>query len=225
MPRRQIATFAESDQTYIALLQPTVLNVPMTLQPANVPEGSIGFPQYERTIELVTLEDFSAVNFVIVGVNLAGTRITEVLAGPNDGIVSSTLRYHYIISITPDTTKNELICVGSSDAAVTADGINAVAVSQWLSVDNFIPYYSVTIQAVCSDTPTIDYTIDSTCTELQTPQYGSMTVNTPVATSLISGETTTTVTSTTKVVSAYRITVSTATSTRLTTTFLQQGLK
>lgn len=84
----------------IALDQLAVAATPMTLTAG---AASLIPP---RTITLVSgaAEDFSAVNFVIVGLDQNGAPATESIVGPNNSTVSFAGFYSSVTSITPDAS-------------------------------------------------------------------------------------------------------------------------
>lgn len=84
----------------IALDQTITAATPMTL---TVGAASLIPP---RTITLVSgaVEDFSAVNFVIVGFDQNGAAATQSIVGPNNSTVSFAGFYSSVTSITPDAS-------------------------------------------------------------------------------------------------------------------------
>lgn len=81
-----------------------------------------------QAITFFTSDDFSAINFTIVG-NRAGQIVSEVLAGPNNDTVTSVEEYDFITSITPDSDGSGAMDVGIDgddnaicDASAVEDG-------------------------------------------------------------------------------------------------------
>ena len=80
-----------------------------------------------REVALFSTDNNSAVNFTIVGTDLSGLPITEILAGPNNNTVVSTKTYASIVSITASaacTNVNASVGDGQTGWILTRGTIN-----------------------------------------------------------------------------------------------------
>lgn len=100
---------------------PIILNGPYSIEP-RAPLVAVAkmSDAYERKITLTSTGNLGSINFTIVGTDYNGNPLTEVLAGPNNSTVTSTLNYYQITSITPSATVGTTISVGTGLTGQTA---------------------------------------------------------------------------------------------------------
>lgn len=112
------------------------------------------FPNFERTLTLTSAGNNSGTTFTIHGTNIYGVPITETFAGPNANTVTSALQYSTITSIGTSGNYTNL-----------SIGSGSTGTSQWIKVNTFNTYPSITIAT--ETLGTINYTINQTIENLE----------------------------------------------------------
>ena len=165
MSLQQVITFAASSTTAIGALQAPVADTALAIK-NSTPLGTPSYviPNFARLVTLTSAANLSAIDFVISGLDINMNPITETLTGPNANTVSSTLNYHVILSIIPDTTSASTVSVGTG----------ATGFSQWVTLDvnrtnSTVPMASVVV------TGTIKYSINGTINRIQYPVNNGVT--------------------------------------------------
>lgn len=72
--------------------------------------------QAGRRITLTSAGNLSAINFLVVGNDIYGQRMSQLIVGPNVGIVTSLKCFKSIISVTPSAAVGTTVSVGFNDA-------------------------------------------------------------------------------------------------------------
>lgn len=75
------------------------------------------------TITLTSSTNLASISFVITGINLSGTTVTETLLGPNNNTVTSIQSYWRVISIVPSASN-----AGTVSAGITGD-VDAISIA------------------------------------------------------------------------------------------------
>lgn len=138
--------------TALSLAGGSLLDLPATMQ--NVFRAVMG-RGLQRKVSLTSLGNLSGINFTIVGLDLLGAAVTEVLAGPNINTVYSVNEYAIVTSITPNGAVGTGVSAGSGNAGST----------QWVTCDNYIApnNFSVGITDVSG---TVSVTVQNTLNDL-----------------------------------------------------------
>lgn len=231
MSLQQVVTFAASNTTAVAALQPVIANTALRLNatpqaPASVPNGgyitSYTIPNVSRLITLSSTANLSTVNFTFAGLDINNGALTEVLAGPNNATVSTVNNYHTLLSITPSATNGGTVSAGTG----------ATGSTQWITLDSSRNNSQLAlIQAVV--TGTITYTINGTADRVQYPVNtggtGGSGIVTPSpnanAIAAFSAKSATVVAQEDLPYSAIKATISASTGGSLVLTILQPGLE
>lgn len=168
--------------------------------------SSVTFNDYSRVVSLTSANNLSGVNFTVTG-TLNGAVVSETIAGPNVGTVSTTQLFNTVTSIS-----------ASAAAAAVSAGIGATGNTAWFNSDTYLQVSAMTIQVVV--TGAITYTFATTLDDVNT--ITAPTSFAPIPTMLAA---------TTNRLDAYffparysNITVNSGTGS-LVATFLQQGVK
>lgn len=205
-----ICNWPVSSNTSIALLQTLAgagtlkLNGPLVNPGSNIP--AVQFVGITRAITLTSTNDLSGVNFTIKGY-FNGAVLSEVLAGPNNGTVTSANIYDGIYSITTNGA-----------AAAVSVGTATTGRTKWINFDYdmLVPNYSVQVAV----TGTINYTFKVT---LDDASSASPTLSTPVV--AMTAATTTQLAYLTNPIKWMNVTVNSSDGTgAIVATFLQQGI-
>ena len=154
-PVRQSRQLDAADPNGIFLDQGSTTDVPLTLNGAFVTAGVAQLDQ-QRRVELESAANLSAINYTIVGTDEQGRIITETIVGPNVGVVSTTLDFFTVTSITPDGT----------DAGLMEGGTNGVGASIPIPVDILLTPTSIGLGIVI--TGTVDVTVQHTFDDIFT---------------------------------------------------------
>ena len=105
----------------------------------------------ERVVSLTSTGNLSGIDFTIVGTDVEGAAVSEVLAGPNNNTVVTTALYNTVTSITPDAAVGTAITAGSGSTGNTAWVMSNVNISPAnLSVSLAI---TATVNVTVQDTP------------------------------------------------------------------------
>lgn len=106
----------------------------------------------QRTVSLtVAVANLSGINFTIVGTDVNGAAVTEVLAGPSNNTVYTTALYNTVTSITPDAAVGTAITAGSGTTGQTKwlmTNVNISPTNLSVSVD-----ITATANVTVQDTP------------------------------------------------------------------------
>jgi hypothetical protein len=163
MSQQQTITYLEVSTNVIAATQdvdadnPVIINITDTfgniLDIAHLnPTPQFIIPNFQRTITISSGDDLSGVNFTIIGYDVNGQAIIDVVTGENAGTATSTEEFHIILSIVPD-----------NDATDVTVGVGDSGTSAWMLADNNRTNSSL-ISFQIEVTGTVDYTIEGTLT-------------------------------------------------------------
>ena len=216
-------SFPASNTTAVAPLQ-TDITTPyvFSLNPYDGVNDGTRYPpgvatfngRFARKISLTSAGNMSGVNFTIVGTSLAGTALTEVLAGPNANTVESVNIYASITSITPD----------GAYTAVSA-GTGSVGVFAPIVLSAYTPSMNWALNI--NVTSTINYSVTGTLSRVFNPTGTTIALNAAADVFAINAALTAATTdqyyTSTQEVSALFITINSSTGGSLTGQFLQQG--
>jgi hypothetical protein len=131
-------TFPAADADGICLAQttagatPLIINgalkdLPATMQQVTRAVMGAGI---ERPVTLtVAAANLSGIDFTIVGTDVEGADVSEVLAGPSSNTVSTTALYNTVTSITPDGAVGTAVSAGSGTTGNTAWVMSNVNIS------------------------------------------------------------------------------------------------
>lgn len=110
--------------TNVAALAAPTANTAMTLAAGagvtvgTAPDGS-GATVYQfdvaRSVSLTSGSNVSAVNFLVVGYDMYGQKLSQLMTGPNGNTVNSLKAFKSILSITPQGTSASTVSAGTSD--------------------------------------------------------------------------------------------------------------
>ncbi len=112
-------------------------------------------PGIQRKVSLTSASDLHLINFTIVGLDLKGAAVTEVLAGPTSNTVLSVSEYAIVLSITPDAAVTNAVSAGSGSAGST----------NWITCDQYIAPNNFTV-AITDVVGTISATVQNTLNDL-----------------------------------------------------------
>ena len=123
--------------------------------------GGVAYLDTPRRILITVGGSESGKTFTVVGTNWAGDRITEGMAGPASGTVTSVLDYKTVTSIT----------ISSAAGAALTVGTTTTAASPWVRFDDWaLPQAAIG----CVISGTVNYTVQQTMDDPNDP-------NSPVA--------------------------------------------
>lgn len=120
-------TFPAADADGICLSQTTAGATPLiingalkdlaaTMQQVTRAVMGVGI---QRPVTLTSTGALSGIDFTIVGADVNGTAVSEVLAGPSNNTVATTALYNTVTSITPDAAVGTAITAGSGTTGNT----------------------------------------------------------------------------------------------------------
>lgn len=121
-------TFPAADADGICVLQTGTANVPLIINGAlkdlaattyGVTRAVMGAGIQRPVTMTVAAANLSGVDFTIVGTDVNGAAVSEVLAGPSSNTVSTTALYNTVTSITPNGTVGTAMSVGSGTTGQT----------------------------------------------------------------------------------------------------------
>jgi hypothetical protein len=167
-PIQKVLSFATADPNGIAEGQVPVDAVDLTLDGVYV-DGGIATLPLATTVTLTSGDDLSGATFTVIGTAANGNVISEVIVGPNNATVTTTLEFATVTSIevaTLITYTTEEIEVGATVAGDLGD-------TAWWPLDIYTPNQVTTISAnIISGTATysVQYTnedpFDTSITQL-----------------------------------------------------------
>lgn len=114
----------------------------------------VQFPAMTRKITFTSTDDLSGINFTISGLDGFGNAISEVIAGPGIGTVTSVNLYNIISAI-----------ASSGNYTNFSIGYGSTGITTWLSLNDMNTYPSYTVQAAVYGT--INYSLVQTAALLQ----------------------------------------------------------
>lgn len=171
MSQPSVITFNAASATVIAPLQNVLANHQLLLNNTDINGNPISanyvvsgsqmavIPNFQRPLTITSANDLTGVNFVIVGASVNSTPVTETLAGPNNGSVTSVSSYNKIISITANANANGV-----------SIGVFTTGLSRWIKLDanRDNPALAV-IQAVVNtaNNAAITYTVNGTASRVE----------------------------------------------------------
>jgi len=168
------------------------------------------FPNIFRKVSLTSTNNLSAVNFIITGIGLSGSSISETIAGPNSNTVESVNLFQTVTSIT-------------FNAAVTAvsAGTGQSGQTGWFTYDIYTDNANLGIGIVI--TGTINYTMQVTFEDLNKNPNTSPVVFTPVT--AMTAATTNQITNLIQPIRFSNVKINSSTgAATLVATYIQQGL-
>lgn len=151
-PIQIVRALTAADDDGIALAQQTVGAADLTL---NGPFVTAGVAQLDeqRKVGITSVGDLHAVTFTVYGTDQTGNSISESLAGPNNGTVSTTLDFYTVTRVAVDGAVGTDVIVGTT-------GVGAL---QPIPLDIYLDPFNATLNCVASGTVnyTAQYTFDN----------------------------------------------------------------
>jgi hypothetical protein len=159
--RPVVFSFPAADADGIALAQQLgaagnlILNGALIgpIQPGTI--GRYASPGIQRQLTLTSAGNLSTVNFAIVGTDLRGTAITEIIAGPNASTVTTVNQFATVTQITASGPVGTDVTVGTASTGVT----------NWYESDLHKNPTNMTLTLVI--TATADVTVQDTPVDVQ----------------------------------------------------------
>jgi hypothetical protein len=115
----------------------------------------LGEPVIERTVNLTSTGNLSAVTFTVAGYNARGTAVTEDIAGPNNNTVYTTAFYAIVTSVSTSATIGTDVTLGSGTTGYSA----------WYPLDIAKESFNVSLQV--DVTAAITYSVQHTLSDIQ----------------------------------------------------------
>lgn len=175
-------TFPAADADGICLAQTTAGATPLVIDGAlkdlaatmqQVTRAVMG-AGIQRTVSLTSTGNLSGINFTIVGTDVNGAAVSEVLAGPSNNTVYTTALYNTVTSITPDAAVGTAVSAGSGSTGNTRwlmTNVNIAPANLSVSVD-----ITATANVTVQDTPD-DVQSDTSPTTFNHPTLAALTAS------------------------------------------------
>lgn len=107
----------------VAVSQHMTASTPLTLAAGtgttygrNAYGQNVVFLDVTRAVSLTSTANLSAINFTIVGYDIYGQKLTQVIAGPNNNTVHTLKTFIQVLSVTPSATDGtDSVSIGTAD--------------------------------------------------------------------------------------------------------------